>query len=100
MELFSRKRVKRRGILLDGPFDGSNHCCGCEADCCRGFSAVELNATEFSTLEKIGAKRLEFHLNGRFFLLIENGCEFLEGNRCGIYDERPAICRKFSCSTN
>lgn len=100
MELFRRKRIKRQGILLDEPFDGSNHCCGCEADCCRGFPSVELDAAEFSRLEKLGAKRLEFYLDGRFLLMIENGCEFLEGNRCGIYDERPAICRKFSCSTN
>jgi Fe-S-cluster containining protein len=30
-------------------------------------------------------------------LLIEHGCEFLIGNRCGIYKHRPTICRRFSC---
>jgi len=30
--------------------------------------------------------------------MIELGCEFLVGNRCGIYHHRPAICRRFTCA--
>jgi Fe-S-cluster containining protein len=99
MELFRfrRRGVKKHGILLDESFDGDEHCHDCDAACCRGFAAVELTAAEYSALEKLGAVRLEFLLNGRCYLLIENGCEFLAGSRCSIHEQRPAICRRFTC---
>lgn len=72
-------------------------CASCDGACCRGFFSVELTPEEYLILQKLGAQRLEFTLTERFFLIIENGCEFLDGNRCGIYDYRPDICRRFSC---
>lgn len=74
-----------------------DRCLGCDAACCRGFFSVELAPEEYLTLQKLGAQRLEFTLTEKFFLIIENGCEFLSDNRCGIYDHRPDICRRFSC---
>ncbi len=96
MALFRNGMTRRHGILLDGPVDGSR-CEGCDADCCRGFPSVELSADEYAALERLGARRLAFTLDERFYLVIENGCEFLVGNRCGIYGERPLICRRFTC---
>ena len=96
MSLFHGKRVKRHGLLLTDPVDGGR-CDNCEADCCRGFPSVELTATEYGALSRLGARRLVFTLDEKFYLLIENGCEFLMGNRCGIYADRPAICRRFTC---
>jgi Fe-S-cluster containining protein len=98
MDLFRRKREKKHGILLDSPVDGSDHCLDCNAACCRGFPKVELTMDEYATLERLGAVRLEFLLNGHYFLIIENGCEFLVQNRCGIYNNRPGICRRFTCT--
>jgi hypothetical protein len=100
MDLFRNKRVKKHGILLDKPVDGSEHCLGCNADCCRGFPSVELTPDEYQTLERLGAARLQFLLNGEHYLIIENGCEFLVGNRCGIYNQRPSICQRFTCKEN
>ena len=97
MLLFAEKRKKRHGILLDTTIDGGERCSSCAADCCRGFPSIELGAEEYATLEALGAKRLEFTLDGRFYLVIENGCEFLDNNRCGIYEHRPRICRIFTC---
>ena len=97
MDLFRSKRAKRHGILLDEPVDGNDSCIGCDAACCRGFPSVELTAAEYAALEKLGALRLEFLLDGRHYLMIENGCEFLDGSRCAIYDQRPNICRRFTC---
>lgn len=94
--LFRRRSGKKHGIMLDGDVDGSR-CAGCGAVCCRGFFSVELTADEYALLQRLGALRLEFTLNGRFYLVIENGCEFLRGDRCGIYELRPAICRRFTC---
>lgn len=95
--LFRSKKVLH-GVLLDQPADGAERCAGCDASCCRGFPRVELTAEEYAVLERLGATRLEFTLDGRFYLLIENGCEFLNGTRCGIYRHRPAICRRFICT--
>jgi hypothetical protein len=34
---------------------------------------------------------------GRWYLLVENSCSHLQQDgRCGIYDERPGICREYS----
>ncbi len=98
MALFQRNRKKLHGILLDHPQDGNERCAACDASCCRGFPSVELTAEEYATLHQLGAKRLEFTLNGHYYLMIELGCEFLVGNRCGIYHHRPAICRRFTCT--
>lgn len=92
------KREKRHGILLDHPLDAPSSCRECDALCCRSFPSVELSWEEYQQLEALGATRLQFALYGPHKLIIENGCEFLDGSRCGIYDHRPAICRRFICS--
>lgn len=97
MFLFLRNKKKRQGILLDYPLDGNQQCADCDAACCRGFPSVRLSPEEYERLEQLGAKRLNFTLNGRFYLIIEHGCEFLDGNRCGIHQQRPDICRRFIC---
>jgi Fe-S-cluster containining protein len=96
MQFFKEKKVLT-GRLLEHPAEGAGRCEACDASCCRGFPSVELTADEYARLERLGAKRLEFTLDGHFYLLIENGCEFLDGSRCGIYQQRPAICRRFVC---
>ena len=97
MPFFQDTRKKLHGVLLERPADGSGRCSACDASCCRGFPSVELTAEEYAVLKGLGAVRLEFTLNGHYYLLIEHGCEFLVGNRCSIYDHRPAICRRFVC---
>ncbi len=96
MGLFTPRR-KLHGVLLENGQDSPERCTSCDASCCRGFPSVELTAEEFGRLEQLGAQRLHFTLAGRFFLLIELGCDFLDGNRCRIYDARPDICRRFTC---
>lgn len=97
MGLFRRTKKKLHGVMLDHPEDGSARCAACDASCCRGFPSVALTSDEYATLQRLGAKRLEFTLDGHYYLLIEYGCEFLTGNRCGIYAYRPEICRRFTC---
>jgi len=58
---------------------------------------VELTWGEYKRLEQLGASRLHLSLYGPHKLIIENGCEFLDHGRCGIYDDRPDICRRFVC---
>jgi Fe-S-cluster containining protein len=59
---------------------------------------VAVTWEEYQVLKAHGAQRLEFSLSGPHLLLIENGCEFLVGGRCAIYDDRPEICRRFYCT--
>ena len=94
---FDRARKRRRGELLDRPLDDPESCRCCDGACCRGFASVALSWPEYERLERIGATRLHLPLLGAPLLLIDGGCEFLTGGRCGIYAERPDICRRFAC---
>lgn len=96
--LFSRReKEKRHGVLLDQPLDDPACCRACSAVCCRSFPSVNLTWPEYERLLDLGATRLHFSLSGPHKLIIENGCEFLHQNRCGIYEDRPDICRRFVC---
>lgn len=96
--LFHRRvKDKRHGVLLDQPLDDPSCCGACAALCCRSFPNVDLSWEEYQLLESMGATRLHFSIHGPHKLIIENGCEFLVGDRCGIYELRPEICRRFIC---
>lgn len=96
--LFSKRvKEKRHGLLLDQPLDDPSSCRTCGALCCRSFPNVDLTWAEYEQLTALGAKRLHFSLSGPHKLIIENGCEFLQQSRCGIYEQRPDICRRFFC---
>lgn len=77
-------------------------CAHCTALCCRYFSVpIETPTTrkEFDNLRW-------FMLHGRVTIYVESGtwylcvysdCQhLLPDNRCGIYDDRPQICREYS----
>ncbi len=89
---------RRRGVLADHPVDDDPRCRACDGVCCRSFPTVALESDEYRRLEELGARRLEWTFTGRW-LVIENGCEFQQPDgRCGIYAERPRICRRFICA--
>lgn len=96
MRFFHRNGVIKHGVMNDGPFIESA-CDKCDGACCRSFVTIELTPEEYLTLQRLGATRLGYTLMEKFFLEIENGCEFLQSNRCGIYENRPEVCRRFSC---
>ena len=93
----NRLKTKRRGMLLDQHRDGGENCRECGGACCRSFSDVELSWEEFKRLQELGAKRLQLCLVGPPRLVIDFNCEFLIHGRCGIYESRPDICRRFIC---
>ena len=94
----NRRKTKLHGILLDHPQDGNERCFTCGGACCRSFSDVELSWEEFERLHDLGATQLQLSLVGRHRLMIDYNCEFLVGGRCRIYEARPDICRRFTCS--
>ena len=91
------RKKKFHGILLDAPLDNNDRCQNCGGICCSSFAAIELNWDEYERLRKLGAKHLQLSLYGAHRLEIDYGCEFLDGGRCSIYEERPDICRRFFC---
>lgn len=97
MPLTKRSRTKLRGVLLDQPLDGNERCQECGGACCRSFSDVALTWSEYKRLLELGAVRLQLSLTGPHRLVIDYNCEFLSAGRCSIYEDRPEICRRFSC---
>ncbi len=79
-------------------------CSYCTARCCRYFS---LPIETPKTWEDYDAIRWymfhgKVHLfvdNGKWYLVVFADCEHLQpDNRCGTYETRPNICRKYSTS--
>lgn len=97
MNRLPRKQVRRQDLK-----PGESLCEYCTAKCCRYFTvSLETPMTaedmdyyrwyllhEFATI---------FTEDGNWFLLVHTECKHLrEDNRCGIYDDRPRICREYS----
>jgi Fe-S-cluster containining protein len=97
MPFTNRSRAKLRGVLLDQPLNGDECCQACGGACCRSFSDVALTWDEYKRLQELGATRLQLSLTGPHRLVIDYNCEFLVNGRCSIYEDRPEICRRFSC---
>ncbi len=94
----NHRKTKLHGLLLDHPQDGNERCFQCGGACCRSFSDVELSWEEFERLHDLGATQLRLSLVGPHRLMIDYNCEFLVDGRCSIYEARPDICRRFTCT--
>ena len=89
---FTRKDLKPGEVL----------CSYCTAKCCRYFA---LPIDEPKTLEDFQHIRW-YMMHGRVSVFVEDGTWFLmvhadcqhllEDHRCGVYDDRPTICREYS----
>lgn len=90
-------RTKRRAVIADAPVDDHPRCRTCAAECCRSFASVPITWAEYERLQGLGAQRLHLSLHGAHRLIIDGACEFLAGNRCSIYPDRPELCRRFLC---
>ncbi|HEX9079537.1 MAG TPA: YkgJ family cysteine cluster protein [Desulfuromonadaceae bacterium] len=94
----NRQKRKLHGLLLDHPQDGDDRCRKCGGACCRSFSDVELSWEEVERLRALGATQLRLSLIGPHRLMIDYNCEFLVDGRCSIYEDRPDVCRRFTCT--
>lgn len=83
----------RGGPRADADIDPGIHCSACDAVCCR-LTVVLLPGDDvperFTTWTEEGLHVMAHDEDG--------WCVALDGARlcCGIYDSRPAICRKFA----
>ena len=93
----SRKKAIEHVRIEKGSFRFSGDCPSCwsvcHAVCCRTavvpLADEEIRGGRFRTMKHKGATVLE---------RTDEGCVYLKGNRCSIYQDRPAACRAFDCS--
>ncbi len=77
-------------------------CDHCTAKCCRYFALPIDTPTNREDFENMRWYMLHgdisvFVDDGNWFLLVHNDCDHLDDDhRCGIYDDRPTICRRYS----
>jgi Fe-S-cluster containining protein len=78
----------------------SNTCTKCEALCCKYFALEIDTPTTRNDFENIRwyishQKTSVFIQERKWYLNVKNRCKHLKSdNRCKIYEERPAICRR------
>ena len=80
-----------------GAFRFSGECASCHstchAVCCRTvvvpLSREEIASGRYQSVELQGLTVLKRN---------DDGCVYLDGNRCSIYAERPLICKRFDCT--
>ena len=94
----SDRRLRRFGEEIEAEID----CTAC-ANCCR-VTEVGITEKDIEKLAKfVGTSEREFveqftALDGEGALILkrnENGCVFLEGNLCSVYEARPHNCANF-----
>lgn len=90
-------KIKRKDLK-----PGEVLCAYCTAKCCRYF-ALPIDAPEtrqdFDHLRwyMIHGRVSLFVEDETWYLMVHADCEHLqEDHRCGIYDDRPAICRAYT----
>jgi Fe-S-cluster containining protein len=86
---------------------GQSPCHGCRANCCKQNGhdyAVLLHPHEYARFRPFSAA-ITINSNGtpvfeRVLPYTDGRCQFLDADdRCTIYEDRPASCRRFECIT-
>ena len=78
----------------------SNNCNKCDGLCCKYFAMEIDKPTTRNDFENIRwyishQKTSVFIQEGKWYLNVNNRCRYLDrDNRCKIYENRPAICRR------
>jgi uncharacterized protein len=97
-----RVNGRRRRPHREDLAPGEVLCQFCPGKCCRYLALVIETPTERSDYEYMRWYLLHhqaavFTEDGHWYLLVYNPCKHLTAeNRCGIYDDRPAICRQYT----
>lgn len=94
--------VERRFKTIAQDVEDEVDCTGC-ANCCR-VATTQINDRDAEHLARYLRLKLSDFLRdytietaeeGRILKRDENGCVFLEGNLCSVYDARPGTCQFF-----
>lgn len=94
--------VERRFKTIAQEVEDAIDCTAC-ANCCR-VATTQINERDAENLARhLGVKLREFWRDytietpdeGRILKRDENGCVFLQGNLCSVYEARPHTCELF-----
>jgi uncharacterized protein len=94
--------VERRFKTIAQDVEESVDCTAC-ANCCR-VATTQLNERDITRLSRylrlsekdfIRDYTVETQEEGRILRRTENGCVFLDGNLCSVYEVRPHTCELF-----
>jgi uncharacterized protein len=93
--------VERRFKTIAQQVEDAIDCTQC-ANCCR-VATTQINDRDAERLARYLGVKLPVFLSdytevtaeGRILKRTENGCVFLEGNLCSVYDVRPQTCELF-----
>ena len=97
-----RNFVERRLKAIAEEVEDAVDCTAC-ANCCR-VATTQVNERDVERLSKfLGLSQLEFlreytveiEEEGRVLKRTADGCVFLEGNLCSVYEARPQTCELF-----
>lgn len=94
--------VERRFRTIAQEVEDGIDCTAC-ANCCRVATTPITDRDAERLARYLGMKNAEFLRDytiesadeGRILKRDENGCVFLKGNLCSVYDERPQTCELF-----
>lgn len=98
----SHNYVERRLKAIAQKVEEAIDCTAC-ANCCR-VATTQVNERDLARLARgLGMTEAELTAGytvetadeGRILKRNENGCVFLEGNLCSVYDFRPGTCQLF-----
>jgi Fe-S-cluster containining protein len=91
-------------IPVNVEINAENKCSFCTGSWCCTYVTQQIDTpkkmSDFDTmLWQVAHKNVEFYKDddGWFMLIVNNSCDYLQDDgRCGIYEERPQICRDHS----
>lgn len=91
------RKLRRKDFPKD-----ANLCEHCTAKCCRYYALPIETPTELDDFNNIRwyllhGRAAVFVEDGDWYLMVYADCKhLLEDHRCGIYEDRPGICRKYT----
>jgi Fe-S-cluster containining protein len=98
----STTKLKKPKVRRDQLKPGECLCSFCTGKCCRYFSLPIDNPTTWNDYDSIRwylahGRTAVYVEQGQWYLLVYSRCNHLTSdNRCGIYLNRPRICREYT----
>lgn len=91
-----------KGLRRSDLKPGQNLCDACTGKCCRYFSLNITAPTTWDDYDEIRwylahEQTIVYVDEGNWYLLVMSPCQYLmDDHRCGIYDDRPKVCREYT----
>jgi len=94
--------VRKKPVKREDLAPGANLCDHCTGKCCRYFTVPLESPKTWGDYDAIRwylahQDTLVYVESGDWYILVKSKCKYLlEDNRCGIYHDRPEVCRGYT----